>query len=190
MWEAITIILLLLAFFLLMRRKAEEPTDTPKRPDTPRPRLPDPTVNPFSPPAGIFKPILGNDPSIPGVPVQLVHATDWAGGRRVIRRPDDSDNPGGGRTAITMPLIRWAQARYDAYQRGVGDQPTYTQALGILEHVQVGGWFLVASPPGQPESWERYDPPQGQILPARVPLYDALFERGPSTAATILRSEI
>ena len=187
MWEAITILLLVLALlFFIQRPKKVEPTDKSPVPA----RLPDPTVNPFSPPAP-DKPVLGNDPAIPSLAMGSVTAS-WAGGRRPIRRPDQSGNPGGGRVAITMPLIRWAQARYDAYHRGVGDVPTYNQAVGVLYHVRQGGWFLVGSPIGTPEAWERYDPIDLDLTPVRADVVpgDRLFERGHATAATILRSEI
>ena len=178
MWPGVIILLLLVALLFFLRLQPRmELTDTPM----PQARLPEP--NPFAPFEGGIA--LGNDPIVQGGQ-QLSRTEGWAGGPRVIRRPQGQ----GRETTINMPLIKWAQARYEAYRGGTGDVASYRQALQILRYTQQGGWFIVPGSNAGPERFERYQPPFGQVLPATPVPGDLLFERGPATAAGILMSEI
>ncbi len=178
MWTglSITVVLLVLLAYLNTRPPPPVPvlTDTPVAPVVP---------SPWS---------LGNDP-VAGV-LPLYETGSWAGGRRPIRRPS-TQGP-----EISMPLIRWAQRRFEAGNRShTGDArgPTdqsYWQAADILRAVERGGWFIVPSETGA-DMYERYQPPFGQMLPrpeanpAAVPVARGPGPRPSSTPATILMSE-
>ena len=198
-WTGLLILSLLVGLLILLRTQSK-PTRIPT--DTPLARLPE-LDNPFAPPRGGVS--MGNDPA------GMATTASWSGQRRVmnprvIQRPEGSDavysrlDPRYGRGSeplsslpIDMPAIRWAQARYDAYQAGRGDQASYSKALGILRLAQAGGWFVVPASLSGPQRFERYQPPYGQVLPvtefsSRPP--GGIWTRPPATAATLLASEI
>ena len=182
MWTGLSIIVVLLVLLAYLNTRPPPPvpvlTDTPVVP------------SPWS---------LGNDPNVAGGP-PLYETGSWAGGRRPIRRPSTQA------PEISMPLIRWAQRRFEAGNRahtgdvtGPTDQ-SYWRAIDILSRVKRGGWFIVPDETGV-DMYERYQPPFGQELPrpeanpAAVPVarganpWRFTTARPSSTPATILMSE-
>ena len=195
MWTGLIIILVLLA--LMVYLKTRPPPPVPVLTDTPLV------------PTGSTTLSLGNDPVLADTPLvptappnfaggpPLNETASWAGGRRPIRRPSTQA------PHISIPLIRWAQRRFEAGNRtytGDGTGPTdqsYWQALDILRTVEQGGWFVVPNETGV-DMYERYEPPFGQMLPraeanpAAVPgaWQGPMSARPQATPAVVIMSEL
>ena len=164
MWAAVIIALLLLGLAIMVQRQRNSRLEPSRAPQAtlPVPRLTDVDV--------VFG--SGNDP--------LTRTAEWSGASRVIRRPSSTGGMQDGRE-LTMPLIRWAQAQYEAHTEGSAVNASYNYAVEVLYAANTGGWFLVGG--NNPDMWERYEPPANLNLPPmeEQPVAGTVY-RGPGGA--------